>query len=124
AVAALESVVANEGRLDRLQTSIAGESFDRHDFLSDVHRGQRQAGIDAAAVDEDRACAAGPLIASLLRASDVEMLAQRVEKARARIELELMHFSVDAQRHRNRVGIRLRLFLRFLAEQGRNEESG
>src|SRR5260370_10947069 len=128
AVAALESVVADEGRLDRLQASIAGQPFDGDAFLSAVHRRQRETRNDATPVDEHRARAARALIASFLRAGDVEMLAQRVEETRSRVEFQLVHLSVDVERHRNRVGIGLLrrgcVFQRLFAEEGSHQESG
>src|ERR1700682_958347 len=65
AVAALEAVVADERSLHGMQPSAAGESLDGRDLLAAVHHRQREAGVDAAPVDEDRARPARPLIAAL-----------------------------------------------------------
>src|SRR5438477_5463051 len=90
AVSALESVVSNERGLQRMQLSIRGNALDGRDALTAVHDGERQAGVVAASVDQHGARAARSLIASLLRAGEIEMFAQRIEKCRARIDLQRM----------------------------------
>ena len=55
-----------------------------------VHHRERQAGVDAAAVDDHRAGAALAVVAALLGAGEVQVLAQRVEQRRARVELQCM----------------------------------
>ena len=45
-----------------------------------LHDCQRQAGIDAAVIDQHRAGAALPVIAALLGAGEIEMVAQRVQQ--------------------------------------------
>ncbi len=51
-----------------------------------VHHRERQARIDAPAVDDHRAGAALAVVAALLGAGEMQMLAQRVEQRGARIE--------------------------------------
>src|ERR1051325_8295943 len=51
AVAALEAVVADEGGLQGAQPIVGREPFDRDDLLPAVHDRERQAGVDAPAVD-------------------------------------------------------------------------
>src|SRR4029077_20197271 len=55
----------------------------------------RQAAIDALPVDNDRAGATLPLIASLLRAGEREMLAQRIEQCRTRIDCQSLLATVN-----------------------------
>src|SRR5215831_7760086 len=55
AVAALESVVSDEGGLQRMETAVRTDSLDRGDLVAAVHDGEREAGVDAAAVDENGA---------------------------------------------------------------------
>ena len=95
AVAALESVVADEGGLHRMQRAVLREPFNRDDLLSAVHHGEGEAGVIAPSVDENRARAARPLIASFFRAGEIEMLAQRVEQRGARIEPQFVRFTID-----------------------------
>jgi hypothetical protein len=45
-----------------------------------MHDREREAGVDAPAVDDDRTGAALTVIATLLGPSEVQMLAQRVEQ--------------------------------------------
>ena len=61
--------------------------------------GERQAGIDPPAVDEDRAGAALAVVAALLGAGQAQVLAQRVEQRRARIDLQAVLLAIDRQRH-------------------------
>jgi len=71
AVAALETVVLDEGGLDGVEFSIracSGETFDGCDFASVINYGEREARVDAPAVNEHRARAALAVIATLLRA--------------------------------------------------------
>ena len=57
-----------------------GKAFDRRDRPSFLHDRQRQACIDAAAVDEHGARAALAAIAALFRAGHAEVFAQRIEQ--------------------------------------------
>jgi hypothetical protein len=54
-----------------------------------MHDGERQAGIDAPAVDDDRAGAALAVVAALLGAGQVQVLAQRVEQRGAGVEFSV-----------------------------------
>src|ERR1051325_2749486 len=115
AVAALEAVVADEGGLEGAQAVVGREPFDGDDLRSaramsalrqrrrgrrTPHHGEGEAGVDAPAVDEHRAGAARALVAPFLRAGEVEVLAQRVEERRARIEAEVVVAAVDVERDR------------------------
>ena len=80
AVAALEAVVLDERGLQRVQRAGRAQAFDRHDLVALVHDGERQARVDAPAVDQHRAGAALPVVAALLGAGQVQVLAQRVEQ--------------------------------------------
>jgi hypothetical protein len=63
------------------------------------HR-QGQAGEHSTSIDPDGTSAAGALVASLLRAGQVEVLAQRVEQADSRLKLDRVRGSVDCQGNR------------------------
>jgi hypothetical protein len=63
-----------------MQILTRGEPLDRGDGLAVVHHCKRQAGIDAAAIDQHRASAALAVIATLFCACEVEVLAQCIEQ--------------------------------------------
>ena len=102
AVAALVAVVLDEGGLHRMQLVRRAQAFDGGDLGALVHHRQRQAGVDAPAVDDHRAGAALAVVAALLGAGQVQVLAQRVEQRGAGVEFELVALAVDAQRHLGR----------------------
>src|SRR5258706_16034426 len=47
AVAALEAVVADEGRLDGVEPAVRGQALDGGDLPAAVHDGEGEAGVDA-----------------------------------------------------------------------------
>src|SRR5678815_1455429 len=79
AVAALEAIVLHESRLHRMKLLWRAEPFDGRDFVALVHHRERQAGDDPPPTDQDRACAALPLIAPFFAACEMQMLPQRIE---------------------------------------------
>jgi len=66
AVAALETIVLQEGRLDGMQLVAFGQSFDGGNLVAFMHYREAQAGIDPPAVDQHGARAALPMVAALL----------------------------------------------------------
>jgi hypothetical protein len=85
AKAALEAVMGNEGRLHRVKGFVLRQPLDGQ-HLGAVQTGrQRQAGVDAAPVKQDRACTALAPVAPLLGAGQVQALAQQVEKGDPRV---------------------------------------
>ncbi len=76
------------------------ESFDGRDARAFVHHRERQARVDATAVDEDRAGAALAAVAALLRTGQADDLAQCVEQRDARLDLHRHVAAVDVQRDR------------------------
>src|SRR6266540_6059168 len=103
AVAALESVVADEGLLQRVQPPVPCQPFDRHDLAALGGDGQREARQDTPAVQQDRAGAARPLVAALLRAAEAEAVPQRVQQADPGVHPQGMVHPVDPQRQRGPV---------------------
>src|ERR1700746_3448920 len=83
AVAALKTVVLEESGLHRMKPAIFRESLDGGDFVLLMHHREGEAGIDAPSVHVYGAGAALPVIASLLRAKEAEIFAQRVEQRHA-----------------------------------------
>ena len=62
---------------------------------------QSKARIDTPAVDQHRAGAALPVVATLFGAGELQVLAQRIEERDARVEAELMIAAVDLEANRN-----------------------
>jgi hypothetical protein len=69
AVAALKSVVFDEGGLHRVELAPGCQTFDGGDLIVLVHDGQREAGVDPLAIDEHGAGATLAVIATLLSAA-------------------------------------------------------
>ena len=74
AVSTLEGVVFDKGCLQRVQCVGRPQAFDGYHRIAIVHDGEREAGLDTAAVYQDRAGAALPVIAALLRTAQPQML--------------------------------------------------
>ncbi len=87
----------DEGGLHRMQAVAIGEPFYRGDVAVYLHHGQRQAGIDAAAIDQHRARPALATVASLLGAGQTQLLPQRVEQRGTGFDRQHMQHAVDAQ---------------------------
>jgi len=66
AITALEGVMLDEGSLHGMEIIAFGETFDGGNFRIMAHGGQFEAGIDASSVNQNGACAALAVIASLL----------------------------------------------------------
>lgn len=80
AEAALKTVMGDEGGLHGMQLVAARDAFDGEDVGTVVADGEREAGIDALAVDEDGAGAALTAVASLLGSGQIEALTQEIEQ--------------------------------------------
>ena len=97
AIAALEGVALDEGGLQRMELVALRQALDGRD-LAPLHEGsEREARFHALAVHQHRAGAALAEAAALLRAGQMQVLAQRIEQRGARIERQPMLGSVDAQ---------------------------
>src|SRR5436305_11056646 len=68
AVPALESIMAYERGLHRVQNALFGQTLDGGDLVAIMHHRECQTAVDALSVDDDRAGAALSLVAALLRA--------------------------------------------------------
>src|SRR6266542_420656 len=85
AIAALEGIMGEECRLDRMKIgSASAQAFD---------------GGDRPAIDMHGTGATLALIAALLRAGEAHMLAQGIEQCDARLDQELMPLAVDFKLH-------------------------
>jgi hypothetical protein len=85
AKAALEAVMGNEGRLHRVKGFVLRQPLDGQHLGAIVAHRQRQAGVDAASIEQDRARTALSTVAPFLGASQVQALAQQVEKRDPRV---------------------------------------
>jgi hypothetical protein len=99
AEAALEAVVLDEGRLQRMERAVVLQPLDGGDALAALHRGERHAGEDAAPIHVHRAGAALAAIAALLRPGQHQLLAQGIEQRRARLDRNGERLAVDLQSH-------------------------
>ena len=88
AVAALEAIELDEGRLHGMEDVAIGEPLHGCHFPTVELHGKAEARVDPLTVDQHGAGAAGTLIAALLRACQFEVLAQRVEQAHSRFKQE------------------------------------
>ena len=92
----------DERRLQGMQHVVSGKTFNGGDVPAFVLDGECEAREDAFPVDQHRAGTARALVAALLRAGQIQMIAECVEKAHARIERDVVHGPVDAEGHRYR----------------------
>src|ERR671932_2247712 len=76
AIAALQGVVLDETRLDRVQLATPCQALDGDDLAPLLHHRQRHARVDAPAVDKHGTRAALTAVASLLGARKTQALAQ------------------------------------------------
>src|SRR2546421_5119100 len=107
AIAALEGIMGKEGALHGMQLRAFGQSLDGRHLMAFAGDRKRQACQDTSPVDPDRACAAGPLVATLLGADKIQVFAQGVEQACARIEQEGRHLTIDTERDLHRLRARM-----------------
>lgn len=98
AVAALKPVLIDESFLHGMQRPIyAGEAFDRFNMLALHGHCEGEAGQHAPPIDVDGASTALTLIASFLRAGQMQMFSQRVQHRDARIQGEIVTLAVDIE---------------------------
>jgi hypothetical protein len=97
-VAALESVMLDEGLLQRMQRASLGQAFDRRHLRTVFHDRQREARVDPPAIDQHGAGAALAVVATLFGPRKVEIETQCVEQRRPRRYAQLALYTVDVQR--------------------------
>ena len=74
------------------------EPFDGGNAVAFVHDREREAGIDAASVDDHRAGATLSVVATFFGAGEMQMVTQRIEQRGARVELQRARFAVHVER--------------------------
>jgi hypothetical protein len=82
AIAALKGIVVDEGLLHGMQGAVAGEALDGGDVGPVLHYGQGQAGVDATAIDQNRAGTALAVVTALFRSRQIETVAERIKQCR------------------------------------------
>src|SRR3954447_15895555 len=101
AVAALERVVFDERALHRMELVTVGEPFDRDDLVPGSGDREGQAGEHPAAVDPHGAGPARALITALLAPREIQVLAECVQQADPRLQVDDVPSAVDLERHPN-----------------------
>lgn len=76
---------------------IGRKPFDRCDFMPIGLDGERQTRSRRFAVEHDRACAADPVFASDMRASESKFVAQKIAEQQARFHFAGVFLSVDRE---------------------------
>jgi hypothetical protein len=97
-VAALESVMVDEGLLYWMKRTVFRQSFDGGDLRTVLHNSQCKARIDPPAIDQNRTGAALAVVATLLRSGQTKMDAQRIKERSPRSERQLVRHAVDVER--------------------------
>src|SRR5262249_52747861 len=100
AVAALEGIMLDEGLLQRGKRGSLRQTFDGRYPRAILHDRQREARIDAPAVEENGAGAALAVVAALFGPGKVEIEAQRVEQGGPWRDCQLALHAVDVKRDR------------------------
>jgi hypothetical protein len=75
------------------------EPFDGRHVLAGVRDRKRQAGLDAPAVQQNRARSTLAVVTALLRAGEAQLMPQGVEQRHPRIDIDMGGPAVDDKRH-------------------------
>jgi hypothetical protein len=96
---ALDGTVSQEGLLQRIQSAVSLEPFDRADACAvELHR-KRQASRGRLAVHEYRAGAANTLFAHLIRSHVAQRVTKHVEKHVGRANPQSMVLAIDIEHY-------------------------
>jgi len=123
-IAALQGALLEESLLNGVKGLSAGQPLDRRDRSSAHRRHRQEAGSRRLAVDEHEARATLPLAASVLRAGEVQLLAEDVEQATLGVRGDAALRVVDrepnrhAHRRTSKLG-KLGVRSRFLLQEAR-----
>jgi len=97
AVAALETVVGDEGLLKGVEFAGFFEAFDGGDVATFVLHGESEAGVNALTVDEDGAGTAGALVASFFGTGKLKMIAESIEEGDAGFDSQNLFDTIYVQ---------------------------
>ncbi len=98
-VTALHGFGIEEGLLDTVKATVAGEAFDGGDLFAFGKTGWSEAGGDGLAVKENSAGAALAFATAVLGAGEVEVFAENLEEGPIWSRIERVGLAVDACRH-------------------------
>ena len=87
----------HEGLLHRVELVAIGKPFDGTDCSFIRLHGKHQAGAYGFAVDDDRACAADPVLAADMRAGLSAIFTDRIDQRAARLDSDRMIAAVDGE---------------------------
>ena len=97
AEATLDGACLHERLLDAVETVVGAQPLDRRHLVPVRLGREHEAGADELAVEKDGAGAALALLAGVLRAGQLERVAERRQQALARPDVCLARLSVDGQ---------------------------
>ncbi len=93
----MEGVAIDKSALKWMQLSHPADTFDRLNHSAFCRGGEREAGIRASAIDQDRTGAAGTHIASLLRTSQSKPIVKDIQQGVCWFDRNSVDVSVDVQ---------------------------
>jgi hypothetical protein len=103
AEAALQPMMVLKRLLQRVQPVAIGERFDRGDLLAVALHREHQAGARARPAEEDRARAACAVLASDVRAGEVQLVAQKIHQREACFHFTAVCLAVHRDGYRSRI---------------------
>jgi len=118
AIAALIGIAFHKRRLHRVHFLRLTDALYGCDLIALVQGGEGETRKLALAIDVHRARAALAVIASLLRAGQVQMFTQTIEQRRARIDSQFIFLSIHPQGDGNCAFYRRHCFFRFRVAAG------
>ena len=104
--------MVDKGLLHRMERAVFDQTFDCCDLRAVLHDRERQAGIDPATIDQDRAGAALAVVATLLCPGQADVNPERIKERRPGGEIELFRNAIDMKRDRH-FGRRRQFFALF-----------
>src|SRR5207253_70753 len=94
---ALRYIMLNPRSLNGVQNALGGETFDRRDLLAFGRAHRKCTGAHGGAIDKHGARAALGDSAAILGAREAHPFANGPQKRRGRIDIYLMHCSIDGE---------------------------
>jgi len=87
--------MSSERRLQRRETILKGEAFNRDHFLIFGLHGEHQARAHCGAIDQHGTCAAYTVLAAHMRSCKPQSMAQAVGKRQPRLDFDLDWLAID-----------------------------
>src|SRR5262249_56743300 len=98
AVSTLEGVMLDEGLLQGMKCASLRQALDRRELCAILHDREREAGVDAPAVEQNGTGAALAVVAALFGPGEVEIEAQRIQQRGPRRDCQFALHAVDMKR--------------------------